>query len=107
MDGMLIVAVSATVGDSTLDKIVALVREAQENKASGERISVWFGQRYTFFVVGAFLVSLMIRLWLGAESGTAIYTSLTLLVALSPCALVISTPATTLSALAWAGRPGI
>ncbi len=36
-------------GDSTLDKIVNLVQDAQENKASGERISTWFGQRYTFF----------------------------------------------------------
>ncbi|MES1227513.1 MAG: heavy metal translocating P-type ATPase, partial [Armatimonadota bacterium] len=97
----------SVVGGSTLDKIVDLVREAQENKASGERISTWFGQRYTFFVVGAFVVSLIVRLFLGFQTGAAVYTSLTLLVALSPCALVISTPATTLSALAWAGRRGI
>jgi Cd2+/Zn2+-exporting ATPase len=107
MEGILLMRVQSTVGTSTLDKIVDLVREAQENKASGERISTWFGQRYTFFVVGAFLVSLIVRLWLGAPGGAALYTSLTLLVALSPCALVISTPATTLSALAWAGRRGI
>jgi Cd2+/Zn2+-exporting ATPase len=107
MEGVLLMRVQSVVGASTLDKIVELVREAQENKASGERISMWFGQRYTFFVVGAFLLSLIIRLALGNPSGSAIYTSLTLLVALSPCALVISTPATTLSALAWAGRRGI
>jgi Zn2+/Cd2+-exporting ATPase len=107
MEGMLLMRVQSIVGGSTLDKIVELVREAQENKASGERISTWFGQRYTFFVVGAFIISLFVRLWMGDPTGAAIYTSLTLLVALSPCALVISTPATTLSALAWAGRRGI
>ncbi|HEY0866659.1 MAG TPA: cation-translocating P-type ATPase, partial [Fimbriimonas sp.] len=81
--------------------------EAQENKASGERISQWFGQRYTFFVVGVFLVSLAVRAFLGEHLHDAARSSLTLLVALSPCALVISTPASTLSALTWAARHGI
>lgn len=108
LEGALLMRVQSVVGDSTLDKIVDLVRDAQENKASGERISTWFGQRYTFFVVGAFVASFAVRtLLLREDHGSALYSSLTLLVALSPCALVISTPATTLSALAWAGRMGI
>jgi Cd2+/Zn2+-exporting ATPase len=107
MDSALVARVESTIGDSTLDKIVALVQDAQENKASGERISTWFGQRYTFFVIGAFIVALVVRLSMGIETQHALYESLTLLVALSPCALVISTPATTLSALAWAARNGV
>lgn len=99
--------VASTVGDSTLDKIVALVEDAQENKASGERISSWFGQRYTLFVLAAFVVSFVARSAFGATIDMALYASLTLLVALSPCALVISTPASTLSALALAARKGI
>ncbi|MFI5387988.1 MAG: heavy metal translocating P-type ATPase, partial [Fimbriimonadales bacterium] len=90
------------------DKIVELVHDAQVNKASGERISQWFGQKYTFLVVGAFLVSLGLRYFaFHTPFGSALLTSLTLLVALSPCALVISTPASTLSALTWAARHGI
>jgi Cd2+/Zn2+-exporting ATPase len=107
LDQVLIMVVESTVGDSTLDKIVELVDDAQENKASGERISTWFGQRYTFFVIGAFAVSFVVRLGMGVESRAALYESLTLLVALSPCALVISVPATTLSALAWAAGNGM
>lgn len=107
LDGALTLNVASTVGDSTLDKIVALVQDAQENKASGERISTWFGQRYTFFVIGAFLVSFAVRSLLHFPPQEALYASLTLLVALSPCALVISTPATTLSALGWAARNGM
>lgn len=107
LDNTLVARISSTVGDSTLDRIVELVNDAQENKASGERISTWFGQKYTFFVVSAFLIALVVRLLLGQTLQPAIYASLTLLVALSPCALVISTPATTLSALAWAARNGI
>lgn len=107
LSGSFVMAVGSTVGDSTLDKIVALVQDAQDNKASGERISDWFGQRYTFFVLGAFALSLVVRLAIGAKGGVAFYQSLTLLVALSPCALVISVPASTLSALAFAARRGI
>lgn len=107
LDSALIVKVASTVGDSTLDKIVALVQDAQENKASGERISTWLGKRYTFFVIAAFAVALGARLAIGEPMQAALYASLTLLVALSPCALVISTPATTLSALGWAARNGM
>ncbi len=108
LEGTLVVSVTAKVGDSTLDKIVALVHDAQTNKASGERISQWFGQKYTFLVVGAFLVSLVVRYFLlQTPLNSALLTSLTLLVSLSPCALVISTPASTLSALTWAARNGI
>lgn len=107
LDGMIVVRVTAAVGGSTLDKVVDLVRDAQENKASGERISQWFGQRYTFFVIAVFIVAFSIRLFLKQPVYEALYGALVLLVALSPCALVISTPATTLSALAWAGKQGI
>ena len=56
-EGMLLVKVTAEHGGTTLEKIVALVRDAQENKASGERITAWFGTRYTLFVIFAFFVS--------------------------------------------------
>ena len=107
LDGGLTMHVESVVGDSTLDKIVRLVEQAQDHKASGERISAWFGQRYTFFVLAAFAASFGVRLALKIAPGAAFYESLTLLVALSPCALVISTPASTLSALAFAARNGI
>jgi len=105
LEGMLVVRVTSEIGGTTLDKIVALVQDAQENKASGERISNWFGERYTYFVVTIFALSWGVRSFYGDP--TAFYQSLTLLVALSPCALVISTPASTLSALAWAARNGM
>ncbi len=107
VEGLMLIEVTGRVGDSTLDRIVALVAEAQENKASGERVSQWFGQRYTFFVVFASLASLLVRGAFGSPWPEAFYQALTLLVALSPCALVISSPASTLSALAWAARNGI
>lgn len=108
MEGTCIVQVTAPVGQTALDKIVLLVRDAQENKASGERISQWFGRNYTFFVLGAAILSFFVRHFGFHEAPRqAFYDSVILLVALSPCALVISTPASTLSAMAWAARNGI
>jgi Cd2+/Zn2+-exporting ATPase len=107
LDRGLIARVSVEVGDNTLDRIVALVDEAQTNKASGERISQWFGERYTIFVLAVFAISVVTRVVLGSTWMGALAQSLTLLVALSPCALVISTPASTLSALAFAARKGV
>jgi Zn2+/Cd2+-exporting ATPase len=106
-EGTLTIRVSKEVGDSALDRIVGLVADAQENKASGERISQWFGQRYTILVIVAFALSWVIRLAIGEPNSQAFYSSLILLVGMSPCALVISIPASTLSALAFAARRGI
>lgn len=106
LDAMALMEVTHAVGDSTLEKIVGLVQEAQDNKASGERISRWFGERYTVFVLVAFLGSLILRLVTGQAAPDAFYGALVLLVVLSPCALVISSPAAALSALAFAARRG-
>lgn len=107
LDGSVVMEVRAAQGDTALDKVVALVREAQDNKASGERISAWFGTRYTFAVIAVFLAFLVGRLAFGQDLTRALYASLTVFVALSPCALVIASPAASLSALAWAARNGI
>ncbi len=107
LESMIVAEVTAEVGNTLLEKIVDLVRDAQDNKASGERISEWFGQKYTYFVLIAFGIMLAVRVLLNQPLDQAGYGALTILVALSPCAVVISTPASTLSALAWAAKNGI
>lgn len=99
---------TSTVQNSTLQKVVDLVAQAQENQASGERVSRWFGEKYTWFVLIASVAVFLFRLSiLHLPLKEASYQSLTLLVALSPCALVISVPAATLSAMTWAARHGL
>lgn len=98
---------TSTVADSTLQKVVELVTQAQENQGSGERASQWFGERYTWFVLIASVVMFAVKFAIHVPVRDAIYSSLTLLVALSPCALVISVPAAALSAMGWAARNGI
>ncbi len=107
LDFGLVIKAESTVENSTLSKVISLVENAQQNKASGEKISGWFGSRYTWFVLLAAVLMLTVKLGLGVPFQQAAYASLTLLVALSPCALVISVPAATLSALAWAAKNGL
>ncbi len=108
LEGVLTVRVTATAENSSIDRIIALVKEARENKGGYERISVWFGQSYTIAVIGAFILSLIVRWAMHPNDfGKAFFESLVLLVGLSPCALVISTPAAILAALANASRNGV
>jgi Cd2+/Zn2+-exporting ATPase len=108
LDGSITIRVTAAHNASSIDRVIEMVKEARANKAHSERISLWFGQTYTVAVVAAAAISFLIRYLLQPhDPGAAFYSSLTLLVALSPCALVISTPAAVLSALAFAARHGI
>lgn len=105
--GALEAEVTAIATQSTLARIVRLVEEAQAEKSAAERFSDRFEGKYAIGVmVSATLVGVVPMLF-GEDPGTALYRAMTLLVVASPCALVISTPAATLSALANAARNGV
>lgn len=107
LDGVLDVAVTKTVEESTVARMIALVTEAQAAKAPSERFSAWFGQRYTVAVMAGAVLAFAAFYWLGRDWEEALYRSATLLVAASPCAIVISVPAAILSALSAAARGGV
>lgn len=107
LDGVLEVAVTRTVEESTVARMIALVTEAQAAKAPSERFSAWFGQRYTVAVMAGAVLAFAAFYWLGRDWEEALYRSATLLVAASPCAIVISVPAAILSALSAAARGGV
>ena len=94
--------------NSALARIVALVQEAQEKKSRAEELAEVAGRYYTIVVmVAASLMLLLPPLLLHHEWRASLYRAMTLLVVASPCALVIATPATILSAIANAARNGI
>src|SRR5690606_435175 len=76
-------------------------------KAPSERFSSWFGQRYTVAVLAGAVLAFAAFYWLGRDWEQALYKAATLLVAASPCAIVISVPAAILSALSAAARGGV
>ncbi|MBS3933018.1 MAG: cadmium-translocating P-type ATPase [Truepera sp.] len=105
--GVLEVKVSKLAGESTLARMIALVTEAQSQRAPSQRFSDWFGQRYTVLVLLGSGAALAVFFLLGMSIDNALYRAATLLVAASPCAVVISVPAAILSALAAAARGGV
>ncbi|MGB3834919.1 MAG: cation-translocating P-type ATPase [Mesorhizobium sp.] len=107
LDGVLEVSITRTVGDSTIARMILLVTEAQAAKAPSERFSSWFGQRYTVAVLAGAVLAFAAFYWLGRDWEQALYKAATLLVAASPCAIVISVPAAILSALSAAARGGV
>ena len=101
-------AVTKRAEDSTLARMVRLVAEAQEEKAPTQRLLEKAEQAYALGVIGfTILVFLIPFLFLSEPFHTAFYRAMTLMVVASPCALIISTPATVLSAIGGAARLGI
>ena len=106
--GALEMIATRVAANSALARIVALVQEAQEKKSRAEELAEVAGRYYTVVVIfGALLMLLVPPLFLNAEWRSSFYRAMTLLVVASPCALVIATPATVLSAIANAARNGI
>ncbi len=106
--GSIEVVTSRAAGDTTLARIVAMVTEAQEQKSRTEELAQWVGRYYTVAVmIGAGLMIAIPPFVMGQDFATSFYRAMVLLVVASPCALVIATPATILSAIANAARNGI
>ena len=106
--GAIEVRTTRAAGDTTLARIVALVQQAQEQKSRTEEVAEWVGRYYTVVVmIGALLMIVIPPFFFGSDFTRSFYKAMTLLVVASPCALVIATPATILSAIANAARHGI
>lgn len=106
--GALEIAVGKKAEDSTLARMVKLVAEAQAEKSRTQRFLEKAEQRYAAGVI-LFTILVLCIPWLlwGEDFTDAFYRAMTVMVVASPCALVISTPATVLSAIGGAARRGI
>ncbi len=106
--GSLVVRVTSSAGDSTLARLIALVEEAQGQKAPTQRWVDSFAAYYTPVVmVLALMTAVGPPLLLGASFSDWLYRALALLILACPCALVISTPVSIVSAIGAAGRQGV
>ena len=106
--GVLEVRVTAAAQDTQLARIIHAVEQAQSERAPTQAFIDRFAAVYTPAVFVLALAVALLGPWLAGWSWlTAIYKALVLLVIACPCALVIATPVTIVSALANAARRGV
>jgi Cd2+/Zn2+-exporting ATPase len=107
-NGILEIKVTRLSGDTTLAKIVKMVEEAQAKKAETQRFLEKFESKYAISVILTTIALILIPYYLLEQPFQPVfYRAITILVVASPCALIISTPASILSAIANAARSGV
>ena len=113
--GAVEVSVLKPAAESSLQKIIKLIKDAQQQKAPSQQFTDQFSTYYTYIVL-LLSAAMFFVWWLGfgltpftslGETKSAFYRTMTLLVVASPCALVLSIPSAVLAAIAWGARHGV
>lgn len=106
--GAIDVLVTRRAEDSTLARLVQLVREAESSKSPTQRFldrfQRWYIPAVLLLVVTVFLVGAFV---LDRGVSPSFYLAMVVLVAGSPCALAIATPSAILAGVARAARAGV
>jgi len=114
--GGLEIRVTKLAKDSTIEKLIRMVEEAQSEKAETQRFLDRAEQWYACGVIGFTLLLIfgpftlphIFPQFLEHQPFNEIfYRAMTVMVVASPCALIISTPASILSAIGGAARRGV
>lgn len=93
--------------DSTLNRLITMVQEAQEKKSPTQLLTDKFEKYYVPFVLSLVLLLNFAFLVVEETWSESFYRSMAALVAASPCALAISTPSAVLSGIARAAKSGV
>ena len=106
--GGLEVQVTRLAKDSAIEKLIRMVEEAQSEKAETQR---FLDRAEQYYAVGVIAFTFTLIVWpfffLHEPFHSAFYRAMTVMVVASPCALIISTPASILSAIGGAARRGV
>ncbi|MFC4427422.1 heavy metal translocating P-type ATPase [Deinococcus navajonensis] len=95
-------------GESTLARLIGLMELAQTQKSRTESVTErWESPYATTVLLAVPAVYLLLHVLFGLSTDAAWYRAMTFMVVASPCAVVISTPAVMLSAMAAAARSGV
>lgn len=101
------VKVTRLAKDSTLSRILKMVEEAQAQKSPTQQTVEKFERFFVPLVLALTALAMVIPPLLGFPFRESFLRAMTLLVAASPCALALGTPASILSGIAQAARNGV
>ncbi|WP_072385463.1 heavy metal translocating P-type ATPase [Hyphomicrobium sp. CS1BSMeth3] len=105
--GAIEIEVTRVSSDTTLAKVVKMVREAETQKSPTQRFTENFERVFVPAVLALATVLLMAGLVVDEPFRDTFYRAMAVLVAASPCALAIATPSAVLSGVARAARGGV
>lgn len=107
-DGALEVEVTRLASDTTLARVVQMVEEAQSQKAASQTFAERFEEIFVPIVLGVVVIAAILPPLLGWLTWkVAFLRAISTLVAASPCALALATPAAVLAGIARAARGGV
>ncbi len=106
-DGALQVRATTSFDDNTLSRIIHLVEEAHERKATRQLFIERFGRVYTPIVLLVAVLMIALSVALGGDVVGWATRAVVLLVAAAPCALIMSTPVGIAAGIGRAGKTGI
>lgn len=105
--GSIDIQATSTGNDSSLQKLIRMVQDAEEKKAPMQRIadqwSVWLVPIALLIAIGGFFINW----WLGKDLMAALNRGVTVLVVFCPCALALATPTSIMAAIGQATKHGI
>lgn len=107
LNGVLRVRVTKPASESTASRIIELIEEAAESKASAENFITKFARYYTPVVCGLALAVAVVPSLVTGDWTTWVYRALSFLVVSCPCALVISIPLGFFGGIGGASSKGI
>jgi len=107
LDGQSVIRASRRLEESALNRILALIEVAQQQKAPAQRFTDSFSRYYTWVALSLSAVVFAMLLLFQRPVTDAFYRAMTVLVVASPCALVLSIPSAILVAIAAGARRGI
>lgn len=105
--GVLEVKVLKLAKDSTLSRLITLVREAETQKSPTQHLTDKFEKYYVPIVLLVVVLLLFAFLIIDETFKESFYRAMSVLIAASPCALAISTPSAVLAGIARAARQGV
>ena len=107
-DATVDVKTTALAADNTLSRVMRLVREAQSQQSPTQQFTNRFTNRFVpLILIGDLLLIVAPPLLGWMPWSQSFYRGMLLLVAASPCALAIGTPAAVLAGIAQAARNGV
>ncbi len=106
-DSVLEIKTTKEASDSTLARVVKMVKEAEQQQSPTQQLTKKIERYYVPAVLLLVVLLCFAFLFIHESFGNSFYRAMAVLVAASPCALAISTPSAVLSGIARAARQGV